>query len=182
MPFCVSSFAALVKDEGYLLVSPPRLLPNVIGFAAIAAFCAATSRPRANRPRSTAFHVTRPSVMPVVQQRWGRVVNLSSLSALRGNRGQTNTRPPRVLQGGHCRRHQVPRARAGEAQHHGEHGGAGLIQTDTTANVPEGVFAQIPLQRAREAEEVAAVVGFLCSEAASHVTGKVIGVDGGFGG
>lgn len=44
MPFCVSSFAALVKDEGYLLVFPPQWLPNVIGFAAIAAFCVATSR------------------------------------------------------------------------------------------------------------------------------------------
>jgi hypothetical protein len=42
MPFCVSSFAALVKDEGYVLVFPPALAPNLIGIGAIAVFLAAT--------------------------------------------------------------------------------------------------------------------------------------------
>lgn len=51
MPFCVSSFAALVKDEGYLLVFPPRLLPNLVGIGAIAAFLAWTRLLRAARER-----------------------------------------------------------------------------------------------------------------------------------
>jgi hypothetical protein len=54
MPFCVSSFAALVKDAGYVLVFPPALAPNLIGFAAIAAFVLATRAlrrlPGANAP------------------------------------------------------------------------------------------------------------------------------------
>ncbi|MFY9341978.1 MAG: hypothetical protein WAT39_05795 [Planctomycetota bacterium] len=51
MPFCVSSFAALVKDEGYVLVFPPELLPNLVGFAAIAAFLTITALLRAPAPK-----------------------------------------------------------------------------------------------------------------------------------
>lgn len=51
MPFCVSSFAALVKDEGYLLVFPPRLLPNLVGIGAIVAFLAGTRLLRAGHER-----------------------------------------------------------------------------------------------------------------------------------
>ncbi|HRD38366.1 MAG TPA: SDR family oxidoreductase, partial [Bacteroidia bacterium] len=56
----------------------------------------------------------------------------------------------------------------------------GFIKTDMTTDIPEDQFkAMIPLNRFGEAEEVAGVVGFLVSDAASYVTGQVISVNGG---
>jgi hypothetical protein len=52
MPFCVSSFAALVKDAGYVLVFPPEPLPNAIGLGAIVGFVAAVSAARRRRRRA----------------------------------------------------------------------------------------------------------------------------------
>ena len=104
------------------------------------------------------FHVTRPLVMPMVQQRFGRIVTLSSIAALRGNRGQVNYAAAKAGLIGASRSLALEVAKKGVTVNVVA---PGLIRTEMTADVPEAMFQQIPMQRAGEAEEVAAVVGFL---------------------
>ena len=78
----------LLQDE-----RPIAVLVNNAGIARDAAFPAMTDEQWRSVMQTTLdgfFHVTRPLVMPMVQRKWGRIVNLSSISGLRGNRGQAN--------------------------------------------------------------------------------------------
>lgn len=123
------------------------------------------------------YNVTRPLVMPMVRARWGRIVNLSSVSGLIGNRGQVNYSAAKAGIIG------ATKALAQEVARRGVTVNAvapGLIETDMIEGAPiDEIMPHIPMRRLGRPEEVAALVSFLSSEEASYITGQVVGISGG---
>jgi 3-oxoacyl-[acyl-carrier protein] reductase len=124
------------------------------------------------------FNVTQPLLLPMLGTRWGRIVNISSLAGVTGNRGQTNYAAAKAGL------HGATKALALE-----------LASRKITVNaVAPGVIAGqatdaafdaaaikrlVPMQRAGTPAEVAELVGFLVSEAAGYLTGQIINLNGG---
>jgi len=123
------------------------------------------------------FHVTRQLIKPMMSNRYGRIINVVSLSGQRGLAGQTNYS---ASKGG------VIAATKALAQEVGRRNitvnavAPGFIKTEMTEDINEKDYeAMIPLSRFGTAEEVAEVVAFLASDKASYITGEVISVNGG---
>jgi len=123
------------------------------------------------------FHVTQPLVLPMIRTRWGRIVNMASVSAVAGNRGQANYA---AAKGALI---SATRTLALELGKRGVTVNAvvpGLIDTAMSAAfAPERLRQLVPLQRAGTAGEVAGLVAFLASERAGYITGQAIPVNGG---
>ena len=124
------------------------------------------------------FNVTQPLTMAMIRSRWGRIINITSIAGITGNRGQVNYSAAKGAL------HAATKSLSLELASRGVTVNAvapGIIQT----GMIDGVFdklaieSMVPMKRAGRPEEVANVVSFLASEQASYLTGQIISVNGG---
>ncbi len=124
------------------------------------------------------FNVLKPLTMPMIRlHQGGRIVVLSSVAGLTGNRGQVNYSASKAGLIGAARALSLELAKRKITVNCVA---PGLIETDMLKDLPTKELANlIPMRRLGQPEEVAAVVQFLLSDAASYVTGETISVNGG---
>jgi 3-oxoacyl-[acyl-carrier protein] reductase len=123
------------------------------------------------------FNVTRPLLLPMMRTRWGRVISISSVVGLIGNRGQANYAAAKAGL------HGATKTLAAEVATRGVTVNAvapGIIAAGMAESIGDNIVkAVVPMKRAGTADEVAAAVGFLASDDAGYITGQIIGVNGG---
>jgi 3-oxoacyl-[acyl-carrier protein] reductase len=124
------------------------------------------------------FNVTQPLTMPMIRTRWGRIVNLSSVAALTGNRGQVNYAAAKGAL------NSATKALALELASRGITVNAvapGIIDSGMAEGSfdPAMIDRIVPMKRAGRAEEVAALVAFLVSDEAGYISGQVVSINGG---
>lgn len=123
------------------------------------------------------FNVTQPLLLPMARTRWGRIVNISSLAGIMGNRGQTNYAAAKAGLHGATKALAVEMASRGITVNVVA---PGIIASHMSKNAfsAEDIARLVPMKRAGTPEEVAALVGFLVSEEAGYISGQIISING----
>ena len=133
-----------------------------------------------NTNLSSVFRLTKLALKPMLKERWGRIVNITSIVGVTGNPGQANYVAAKAGLIGFTK---------SIAQEFAAYGitancvAPGFIQTDMTGALNEKqqatIMAQIPMQRLGQASDIAAAVEFLTKESAAYITGQTLHVNGG---
>ncbi|HEY2676468.1 MAG TPA: 3-oxoacyl-ACP reductase FabG [Steroidobacteraceae bacterium] len=124
------------------------------------------------------YNVTQPLMLPMIRTRWGRIISISSVTALLGNRGQVNYAAAKGAL------NAATKALSLEVASRGITVNAvapGIIATEMSKPVFDdaAINAIVPMKRAGSAEEVASLVAYLASRDAGYITGQVISINGG---
>jgi 3-oxoacyl-[acyl-carrier protein] reductase len=124
------------------------------------------------------FNVTQPLMMPMIRSRWGRIINVSSIAALTGNRGQVNYSAAKGAL------NSATKSLAQEVASRGITVNAvapGIIDTPMSKSAfdAEEIARMVPMKRAGTPGEVADLIGFLASTQAAYITGQIISINGG---
>jgi 3-oxoacyl-[acyl-carrier protein] reductase len=126
------------------------------------------------------YAVTRPLLLPMMATRWGRIVAISSVSAIMGNRGQVNYAAAKAGLIGAVRALSLEVASRGITVNAVA---PGIIDSPSVAAVLDArrIAEIVPMKRAGRPEEVADLVAFIVSERAAYITGQTISINGGMG-
>jgi 3-oxoacyl-[acyl-carrier protein] reductase len=124
------------------------------------------------------FHVTQPLMMPMIRTRWGRIITITSVAAVAGNRGQVNYAAAKGAL------HSATKSLALELASRGITVNAvapGIIDTAMSQGSfsADEIARMVPMKRAGRADEVADLVSFLASERAAYISGQIISINGG---
>ena len=124
------------------------------------------------------FNVTQPLMMPMIRTRWGRIINITSVAAVAGNRGQVNYSAAKGAL------HSATKSLALELASRGITVNAvapGIIATamSEAAFDASAIARLVPMKRAGQPAEVADLVSFLASERAAYISGQIISINGG---
>ena len=124
------------------------------------------------------YNVTQPLMLPMIRTRWGRIINISSLTALAGNRGQVNYAAAKGAL------NAATKALSLEVASRGITVNAvapGIIATDMSSHAFDAaaIADLVPMKRAGTADEVASLVRYLASNDAGYITGQLISINGG---
>jgi 3-oxoacyl-[acyl-carrier protein] reductase len=124
------------------------------------------------------FNVTQPLLMPMIRTRWGRIINISSVAAVAGNRGQTNYAAAKAGLHGATRSLALELASRGITVNTVA---PGIIDSPMTDGVFDKAMVErmVPMKRAGRPDEVADLVQFLASENAAYISGQTISINGG---
>jgi len=124
------------------------------------------------------FNVTQPLMMPMIRSRWGRIINVSSISGITGNRGQTNYSAAKGAL------NAATKSLSQEVASRGITVNAvapGIIETSMSESTfdAQAIANMVPMKRAGTAKEVADLVSFLASDQSTYITGQIISINGG---
>lgn len=123
------------------------------------------------------YNVTQPLMLPMMKTRWGRVIAISSIAGITGNRGQANYAAAKAGLSGACKSLAIELASRGITANVVA---PGIIRTAMSEHSfpAEKIRQLVPMQRAGEASEVASLVSFLASDEAAYISGQVISING----